>query len=73
MSRTAPGPDEVDPLLVDAALDGRIWASDLTAGERAHVIEQLHARGDTAQLIAERLHCSKRLVQKVRATHRNTA
>ena len=68
-----PREEPPDPLLVDAALAGRLWMSDLTTKERQFVVDALTRRGDTAILIAHRLHCGKRLVQRVRALNRTTA
>lgn len=59
-----------DPLLVDAARDGRLWLSDLTATERRYVVGELTRRGEAAELISVRLHCSKRLIQRIRAETR---
>lgn len=59
-----------DPLLVDAARDGRLWLSDLTGEERRFVVGALTARGESADLIAQRLHCGKRVVQRIRAENR---
>lgn len=56
-----------DPLLVDAARAGRIWLSDLAAHERLYVVAELTRRGETADLIASRLHCGKRVIQRIRA------
>ena len=62
-----PERDEPDPMLAEAAYAGRLYASDLSAPERRFVVEHLTGRGDTADRIAERLHCSKRLVQRIRS------
>lgn len=62
-----------DPLLVDAARAGRLWLSDLTADERRYVVAALTAKGETADLIAHRLHCKKRVIQRIRAEVRAAA
>lgn len=59
-----------DPLLVDAALDGRIWASDLLYAERVWLVGQLTHRGDSIQMICVRLRISRRTAQRLRAAHR---
>lgn len=64
---------EPDPLLLEAALAGRLWLSDLAAHERAYVVGQLTARGESADLIASRLRCGKRVVQRIRASIRQSA
>lgn len=56
-----------DPLLVDAALDGRIWATDLLYAERVWLVGQLTTRGDSIQMIMTRLRISRRTAQRLRA------
>lgn len=60
--------DEVDLVLYDAALAGRVNLTLLTDAERTYVVRRLTDRGDSARDIADRCHCSPRLVQRVRAT-----
>lgn len=55
-----------DVNLVDAALAGRIHVADLDAADRAWVVASLTHRGTTTDLIADHLHCSRRLVQQIR-------
>lgn len=52
--------------LVDAALAGRIHIADLDAADRAWLVAALTHRGTTTDLIADHLHCSRRLVQGIR-------
>lgn len=68
-----PRDDAPDPLLIEAAYAGRLWLSDLSPAEREYVVAALTRRGDSADLIAGRLHCGKRVVQKLRAAARRTA
>lgn len=56
-----------DKHLIDAALAGRIYAKQLPGPDRAWLIAQLTHRGMAAAFIAERLHCSPRLVKSIRA------
>ncbi|MGW5147597.1 hypothetical protein [Rhodococcus koreensis] len=55
-----------DENLTDAALAGRIRVCDLDAADRAWVVASLTHSGTTTDLIAEHLHCSRRLVQQIR-------
>lgn len=64
------GEEEFDPLLVDAALDGRIWASDLTYSERVWLVGKLTARGDSVATICDRLRVSRRTAQRLRSEAR---
>lgn len=57
-----------DPHLLDAALAGRLWATELTIPDRVFVVDQLGSRGESVGQIADRLHCSRRLVQRIRST-----
>ncbi|QKY79932.1 hypothetical protein PQD13_gp20 [Gordonia phage Clawz] len=59
-----------DPLLVDAALDGRIWATDLLYAERVWLVGKLSDRGDSIQMIMTRLRISRRTAQRLRAAAR---
>lgn len=70
MTRVDPREQEPDPLLVDAARAGRLYLSDLATHERRFVVRQLTDRGETADLIAHRLHCKKRVIQRIRAENR---
>lgn len=56
-----------DPMLVDAARNGRLHATQMTEPDRAYVIARLSDDGETAEQIADRLHCSVRLVKRIRA------
>lgn len=58
---------EVDPHLVDAAMSGRLFASDLTYVERVFVAGRLTARGDTARQVSSRLRVSLRTAQRLQA------
>lgn len=56
-----------DWALIDAALDGRIHATrDLAPADRAWLIAQLTCKHRTAKQIADKLHCSERLVKHIR-------
>lgn len=55
-----------DVNLVDAALAGRLHVANLDAADRAWVVASLTHRGTTTDLIADHLHCSRRLVQQIR-------
>lgn len=57
---------DFDPLLIDAALDGRLWLTDLTYPERLWIVQSLAARGESVPLICERLHTSRSTVQRLR-------
>lgn len=61
----------VDPHLIDAALDGRLHATDLERQERQFVVSELSTRGESVEQIADRLHCSRRLVQRIRQATRD--
>lgn len=58
---------EPDPMLVDAATDGRLDATAMPDEDRAYVVAVLSERGESADQIANRLHCSPRLVKRIRA------
>ena len=58
---------DFDELLVPAALDGRIWASDLTYPERVWLVGQLTERGDSIDMICTRIRVSRRTAQRLRA------
>lgn len=74
MPRTIdPRDSEPDPLLIEAAVNGRLWLSDLATHERQYVVGALTARGESADLIASRLRCGKRVVQRIRASIRQSA
>lgn len=60
----------VDPHLVEAALSGRLFASDLTYVERVYVAGRLTAQGDTAAQVASRLRVSLRTAQRLQAVAR---
>lgn len=62
--------EQVDPHLVDAAMSGRLFASDLTYVERVYVAGRLSARGDTAAQVAGRLRVSPRTAQRLQAEAR---
>lgn len=62
--------NEVDPHLVEAALSGRLFASDLTYVERVYVAGRLTRQGDTAAQIATRLRVSLRTAQRLQAVAR---
>jgi hypothetical protein len=70
--RVDPREQEPDPLLVDAARAGRLYLSDLADHERRFVVGALTSRGESADLIADRLHCGKRVIQRIRAQNRST-
>ena len=60
----------VDPHLVEAALSGRLFASDLTYVERVYVAGRLTMQGDTAAQVASRLRVSLRTAQRLQAVAR---
>lgn len=60
----------VDPHLVEAALSGRLFASDLTYVERVYVAGRLTGQGDTAAQVATRLRVSLRTAQRLQAVAR---
>lgn len=60
-------PWEPDPHLIPAATDGRLQATKMTEPDRAYVVAVLTRRGESADRIADRLHCSPRLVKRIRA------
>lgn len=62
--------EEVDPHLVEAAMSGRLYASDLTYIERVYVAGRLSEAGDTAAQVAARLRVSLRTAQRLQATAR---
>ena len=62
--------EQVDPHLVDAAMSGRLFGSDLTYVERVYVAGRLSARGDTAAQVAGRLRVSMRTAQRLQAEAR---
>lgn len=62
--------DNVDPHLVEAALSGRLYATDLTYTERVYVAGKLTTTGDTAAQIATRLRTSLRTAQRLQAAAR---
>lgn len=59
-----------DELLVPAAIDGRIWASDLMYAERVWLVGKLTERGDSIAMICERLRISRRTAQRLRSEAR---
>jgi len=61
----------VDPHLVEAAMSGRLWASDLTYVERVFVAGRLTASGDTAARVADRLRVSLRTAQRLQSAARS--
>lgn len=62
--------DLFDELLVPAALDGRIWASDLTYPERVWLVGRLTDRGDSIEMICTRIRVSRRTAQRLRKASR---
>lgn len=60
-------PWEPDPHLIPAATDGRLHATKMSEPDRAYVVAVLTRRGESADRIADRLHCSARLVKRIRA------
>lgn len=56
-----------DRHLVEAAIAGRVRAENLDAADRAWLVAELTHSGSTADMIADRLHCSRRLVLQIRA------
>ncbi len=64
---TAPERWEPDPMLVDSAVDGRLHAVGMDEADRCAVVAALSDRGESADQIADRLHCSPRLVKRIRA------
>lgn len=62
--------EAADPHLVEAALSGRLFASDLTYVERVYVAGRLTAQGDTAAQIASRLRVSLRTAQRLQSASR---
>lgn len=61
---------QVDPHLVEVALSGRLYASDLTYVERVYVAGKLTASGDTAAQVSTRLRVSLRTAQRLQAAAR---
>ena len=59
-----------DELLIPACLDGRIWGSDLSYGERVWLVGRLTARGDSIDMICIRLRISRRTAQRLRKASR---
>lgn len=62
--------EQFDELLVPAALDGRIWASDLTYPERVWLVGRLTTRGDSIEMICTRIRVSRRTAQRLRKAAR---
>lgn len=62
--------EQVDPHLVEAAMSGRLFASDLTYVERVYVAGKLTAHGDTATQVAGRLRVSLRTAQRLQSEAR---
>lgn len=58
-----------DPMLIDAALAGRLTARQLPPHELAWLTTQLMNQGDTIELAANRLKCSTRWLKQIRADH----
>ncbi len=59
---------EPDPMLVDAVLAGRLDATTMPPEDRAYVVAILtENHGESADQIADRLHCSQRLIKRIRA------
>jgi hypothetical protein len=55
-----------DPMLVDAALAGRLQIGQLDQPDRCYLVAELTARGESGEQIAERLRCSRRLICHLR-------
>lgn len=62
-------PLPIDTHLIDAAIAGRLRMTELDNVDRQYVVDRLTARGESAEGIASRLHCSQRLVQRIRSGH----
>lgn len=60
--------DDIDPIAVERTINGDRPAR-LTPAERTHVVRTLAARGHTDRQIADRLRCSDRTIQRIRAAH----
>lgn len=60
----------VDPAIYDMAMEGRFYASDFTHVERLWLVGELTKRGETVELIAERIHASISTVQRLRREFR---
>ena len=58
---------EPDAHLIDAAIAGRVRSEELPPADRAWLIAQLTHRGNTNEVIAAWLRCSRRTVQMARA------
>lgn len=55
-----------DECLVDAALAGRLTVTELDPADKAWLVARLSHRGETADRIAEALHCTRRYIQQIR-------
>lgn len=55
-----------DEALRFAALDGRITVTELPKADRAWLVAQLTFEGVCTDVIAQKLHCSRRTVQQIR-------
>ncbi len=58
---------EPDEQMIDAARCGRLDAKTMSHEDRCFVVARLTMLGETADVIADRLHCSSRLVKRIRA------
>lgn len=55
-----------DDVIPDAVRSGMLKLPDLGPDDRCHVVAELTRRGESAQLIADRLGCSIRQVKLIR-------
>ena len=58
---------EPDTAVVDQVLSGKRGLRDLETCDRAVVVAELTMRGESVELIADRLGCSTRVVKRMRA------
>lgn len=58
---------EPDTAVVDAVVEGRRTLPKLDTEDRAVVVAELSCRGESVEMIANRLECSTRVVKRVRA------
>lgn len=58
----------IDPIAVERTINGD-RPTRLTPAERAHVVRTMAAAGHTDTHIADRLRCSDRTIQRIRAAH----
>lgn len=58
---------EPDTVVVDAVIEGRRTLPNLGTEDRAVVVAELSCRGESVEMIANRLDCSTRVVKRVRA------